>query len=118
MRRNEGLSTGGDFAWTGTLAAGSYEIALGALENMSFAEQQPGVCTLADGFIGLGDPGSPGYGSCSLTLTTPVTESSGRGPVALGLGVAAARKWRAARRLNGRLAAPPLSPSRGTRTPR
>ena len=34
----QAISTGGDFTWTSTLAVGTYEIALGAFENMSFAE--------------------------------------------------------------------------------
>ena len=97
----QATTTGGDFAWSGTLAAGSYEIALGDFENMSFAEQQPDLYTLADGFIGIGDPGSLGdpassaFGSYSLTLATPVPESSSWGLMALGLAAVAARKWRA-----------------------
>ena len=56
----QATSTGGDFAWTGTLAASRYEIARGDFENMSFAQQQPDLSTLQDGFIGIGEPGSPG----------------------------------------------------------
>ncbi len=66
----QAFSTGGDFTWSGTLAAGSYEIALGVFANMSFAENL-GSGTLGDGFIGLGDPNSLGDGGYSLTLTTP-----------------------------------------------
>jgi hypothetical protein len=38
----------------GTLKPGTYQIALSAFENMSFAENQ-GIGTLADGFTGLGN---------------------------------------------------------------
>lgn len=38
----------------GTLSPGSYQIAITAFENMSFAEN-PGSATLADGFTGLGN---------------------------------------------------------------
>ena len=72
----QATSTGGDFTWTGTLAGGTYEIALGAFENMSFAENL-GSGTLADGFIFLGDPNSLGNGSYSLDVTTVVPEPSG-----------------------------------------
>ena len=92
----QATSTGGDFTWTGTLAAGTYEIALGAFENMSFAENW-GVGTLADGFISLGDPGSLGDGSYSLALTTPVPEPSGAWLMAVGLAALATRSLRARR---------------------
>ena len=86
----------GDFTWTGSLASGTYQIALGAFENMSFAENW-GVGTLADGFISLGDPGSLGDGSYSLTLTTPVPEPSGAWLMAVGLAALATRSLRARR---------------------
>ncbi len=89
----QATTTGGDFTWTGTLAAGTYEIALGSFENMSFAENL-GSGTLGDGFIGLGDPNSLGNGSYSLNLTTPVPEPSGMGLMAVGLAALAARRWR------------------------
>ena len=92
----QATSTGGDFTWTGSLAAGSYEIALGSFENMSFAENG-GSDTLGDGFIGLGDPNSLGDGSYSLTLTTPVPEPSGTWLMAFGLAVVATRAWRGRR---------------------
>jgi hypothetical protein len=71
----QATSTGGDFTWSGVLAAGTYEIALGAFENMSFAENL-GSGTLGDGFISLGDPNSLGNGSYSLDVSTPVPEPS------------------------------------------
>jgi hypothetical protein len=89
----QATSTGGDFTWAGTLAAGSYEIALGSFENMSFAENL-GSGTLGDGFIGLGDPNSLGDGSYSLTLTTPVPEPSAPWLLAVGLAAVGTRVWR------------------------
>ena len=89
----QATTTGGDFTWTGTLAAGTYEIALGSFENMSFAENL-GSGTLGDGFIGLGDPNSLGNGSYSLNLTTPVPEPSGMGLMAVALAALAVRRWR------------------------
>ena len=92
----QATSTGGDFTWTGSLAAGSYEIALGSFENMSFAENL-GSGTLGDGFIGLGDPNSLGDGSYSLTLSTPVPEPSSAWFIAFGLAAVGTRVWRARR---------------------
>jgi hypothetical protein len=92
----QATTTGGDFTWTGTLGAGTWEIALGSFENMSFAENG-GVGTLGDGFIGLGDPNSLRDGSYSLTLTTPVPEPTGAWLMALGLAGVAIRKMRARR---------------------
>ena len=92
----QATDTGGDFTWTGTLGVGSYEIALGAFENMSFAENL-GSGTLGDGFIFLGDPSSLGDGSYSLTLSTPVPEPAGTWLMAVGLAVIATRAWRARR---------------------
>ena len=71
----QAISTGGDFTWSGALAVGTYEIALGAFENMSFAENL-GTGTLGDGFIFLGDPNSLNDGSYSLNVTTPAPEPS------------------------------------------
>ena len=53
----QAFSTGGDFSYAAVLDAGSYQIALGTFANMSFAENL-GTGTLADGFIGLGQPGA------------------------------------------------------------
>lgn len=92
----QAFSTGGDFAWNGTLAAGTWQIALGSFANMSLAENY-GVGTLADGFTFLGDPGSLGDGSYSLTLTTPVPEPSGTWLMAVGLAALATRSLRARR---------------------
>ena len=86
----QATSTGGDFTWTGTLAAGTYEIALGAFENMSFAENL-GTGTLGDGFTGLGDPNALRDGSYALDLTTPVPEPTGALLLAVGLAVLAPR---------------------------
>jgi hypothetical protein len=86
----QATSTGGDFTWTGTLAAGTYEIALGSFENMSFAENL-GSGTLGDGFIALGDPNSLGDGDYALDVTTPVPEPSGTLLLAIGLAVVATR---------------------------
>jgi hypothetical protein len=63
----------GDFTMSMTLAAGSYTLALGAFDNMSFAENY-GSGTLADGFIGLGEPDAVGNASYSIQVTTPVPE--------------------------------------------
>ncbi len=86
----QATSTGGDFTWSGTLAAGTYEIALGAFENMSFAENL-GTGTLGDGFTALGDPNSLHDGGYSLNLTTPVPEPSGTLLLAVGLAALATR---------------------------
>ena len=86
----QATSTGGDFTWTGALAAGTYEIALGSFENMSFAENL-GSGTLGDGFIGVSDPNSLHDGSYALTLTTPVPEPSGALLLAAGLAALATR---------------------------
>jgi hypothetical protein len=65
---DQAFSTGGDFDYSGLLTAGHYEIALGVSANESFAENY-GTGTLADGFIGLGDPGSLGNGSYAIQVT-------------------------------------------------
>jgi hypothetical protein len=71
---NQAFSTGGDLDYSATLTKGSYELALGVFANLSFAENY-GSGTLADGFTGLGDPGSLGNGSyavqVSMNSTTP-----------------------------------------------
>lgn len=64
---DQAFSTGGDFDYSAALAAGNYEIALGVSANESFAENY-GAGTLADGFIGLGDPGSLGNGSYAIQV--------------------------------------------------
>jgi hypothetical protein len=66
----QAYSTGGDFDYSATLAAGTYEIALGTFANTSFAENLA-TGTLGDGFTGLGEPDSLGDGGYSLTLATP-----------------------------------------------
>lgn len=92
----QATSTGGDFTWTGTLGAGDYEIALGAFENLSFAENL-GSGTLGDGFIALGDPNSLGDGSYALVLTTPVPEPTTAWLLAIGLAAVGTRAWRGRR---------------------
>jgi hypothetical protein len=92
----QATSTGGDFTWTGTLAVGTYEIALGAFENLSFAENL-GSGTLADGFIFLGDPNSLGNGDYSLTLSTAVPEPGSAWLLAVGLAIVGTRAWRTRR---------------------
>jgi hypothetical protein len=81
----QATSTGGDFSYSAALAAGTYEVAIGAFENMSFAENQ-GIGTLGDGFIAIGDPNSLHDGSYLVTLTTPVPEPTTG--VLLGFGLA------------------------------
>ncbi len=92
----QATSTAGDFTWSGMLAKGSYEIALGSFENLSIAENY-GFGTLGDGFTFLGDPNSLGNGGYSLTLTTPIPEPSNPWLMAVGVAVLAARGWRARR---------------------
>ena len=92
----QATSTGGDFSWSGALAAGTYEIALGSFENESFAENL-GSGTLGDGFTFLGDPNSLGSGAYALALTTPVPEPSST----LLMGVCLVALALRARRLQG-----------------
>ncbi len=66
------LTVGGDFTMAEVLNAGDYTVAIGAFENLSFAENG-GSGFLADGFIGLGGPGFFGDGSYVLTVTLPIT---------------------------------------------
>ena len=80
----QAFSTGGDFSYAAVLGAGTYEVAIGAFANMSFAENL-GSGTLADGFIGLGVPGSLGDGHYRLVVTTPVPEPSTWILLAIGL---------------------------------
>jgi hypothetical protein len=90
----QAFSTGGDFSYLAVLAAGSYEVAIGAFANMSFAENS-GAGTLGDGFVGIGDPNSLYDGSYSVTLTTPVPEPSTVMLMAFGLAGLAIRARRA-----------------------
>ena len=91
---SQAFSTGGDFIWSGGLAVGTYQIALGVFANMSFAENS-GAGTLGDGFIGLGVPDSAGDGHYHLGVTTPVPEPSTWLLLAIGL---AGIGWKAGRR--------------------
>jgi len=90
----QAFSTGGDFSYSAVLAAGSYEVAIGAFANMSFAENL-GSGTLGDGFVGIGDPNSLFDGSYSVTLTTPVPEPLTGMLMAFGLAGLAIRARRA-----------------------
>ena len=67
------FSSGGDFSFSTLLAAGAYQLAIGVFANLSFAENY-GSGTLAEGFIGLGTPGSMGDGSYHVVVTTAVPE--------------------------------------------
>ena len=69
----QAFSTGGDFSYSASLAAGSYSISLGSFANMSFAENL-GIGTLGDGFTALGAPAYSGDTSYRLVVTTPVPE--------------------------------------------
>lgn len=66
----QAFSTGGDFNLDFSLSAGDYTVAMGVWANMSFAENL-GVGTLADGFIGLGEPMSLGNSQYELDVTRP-----------------------------------------------
>ena len=59
----------------GTLAAGTYQIAISAFENMSFAENNGPPSKLADGFTGLGNlyPGEDLHYAFDVTYTPSVT---------------------------------------------
>jgi len=63
----QAFSTGGDLDYSATLTKGDYEVALGVFANLSFAENFSSG-TLADGFTGLGDPGSLGNGSYAVQV--------------------------------------------------
>lgn len=80
----QAFSTGGDFSYSASLAAGAYKIALGVFANLSFAENL-GIGALADGFIALGEPGSLGDGHYRLVVTAPVPEPSISILLAIGL---------------------------------
>ena len=80
----QAFSTGGDFGYSAVLAAGTYEVAIGAFANMSFAENL-GTGTLGDGFIALGDPNALHDGSYAVTLTTPVPEPGASALLLFGL---------------------------------
>lgn len=67
---DQAFSTGGDFLLEFDLAAGDYQVAMGAFANMSFAENL-GAGTLGDGFIGLGQPGLLGTYYYELGIRTP-----------------------------------------------
>lgn len=90
---------GGDFDLDILLAPGDYTLAIGAYQNMSFAENSGGV--LGDGFIGLGGPLFFGDGTYALGITLPdggtVPEPGGAGLVLAALLAAAAASRRARR---------------------
>lgn len=72
----QAFSTGGDFDLTFTLAAGDYSFAIGAFANMSFAENL-GIGTLADGFVGLGEPFVLGDYTYEIVVTSTATGGGG-----------------------------------------
>ena len=71
----QAFSTGGDFSYAASLAAGVYRLAIGAFANMSFAENF-GSGSLADGFTALGTPSSLGDASYRVVVATAVPEPS------------------------------------------
>lgn len=79
---DQAFSTGGDFVFSALLGAGTYQIALGAFANQSFAENQGG--TLGDGFIGLGEAYSLGNATYALNLSA-VPEPQRHALMLLGL---------------------------------
>ena len=93
-----------DFTWTMSIAAGSYWVTIGDWENMSFAENL-GHGTLADGFIGVGDPNWLGDGHYDVTVSLdtgatpppPIPEPSQAVLLMLGLAAVGTRAWRARR---------------------
>jgi hypothetical protein len=60
-----------DFDISTPLSAGSYVVALGVWENMSFAENLGAPLTLGDGFVGLGVPEFLGSSYYELGVTRP-----------------------------------------------
>lgn len=91
----QAFAGGGDFAYSAALAAGAYQLTIGAFANMSFAENTGGG-TLADGFIGLGVASALGNQHYSVSVTTPVPEPSiwallAMGSIGLGLSGGARR---------------------------
>jgi hypothetical protein len=102
---NQAFSTGGDLDYSATLTKGSYEVALGVFANLSFAENF-GSGTLADGFTGLGDPGSLGDGSYAVQVSLgsgtaasapEIDPSQAGGGLALLMGMLLVVKARSAR---------------------
>lgn len=79
----------------GTLAAGDYQIAISAFENMSLAENSGGV--LLDGFTGLGNLASGEdlhYAfDVDIASTTPVPESTTLIPMAISIATACAARF-------------------------
>jgi len=67
---DQAFTIGGDFLLDFALAAGDYQVAMGVFANMSFAENA-GAGTLADGFIGLGEPDYLGSTYYELVVTVP-----------------------------------------------
>jgi len=65
--------SGSDFGFGLVLLPGTYTMALGSAQNMSFAENR-GRGTLGDGFIGQGDPQQLGNGRYHFNVITAVSE--------------------------------------------
>ena len=71
----QATTTGGDFTLNESLAAGSYVMAIGVNQNLSYTENQPNTYfTLGDGFVQLGDPSKFGSGAYSVDVTMAVPE--------------------------------------------
>ena len=103
----QAFSTGGDFVLDVPLAAGDYQLALGAFANMSFAENL-GVGTLDDGFIGLGYLLGSSWYDVEVTLpdtSTPVPEPATLLMTTIGLGALAGRRRRQMAARSGTFAA-------------
>jgi hypothetical protein len=72
----QAFSTGGDFSLNLSLAAGDYMLAMGAFANMSFAENDPSLFTLGDGFVALGQPDLLGTYYYELEILTPDVQAA------------------------------------------
>jgi hypothetical protein len=94
----QAFSTGGDFATTFDLPAGSYMLAIGAFANVSFTENL-GIGTLADGFTALGGPSFLGnyYYEVNVSSAAPVPEPATSILISTGLVALYMRRRRAER---------------------
>ena len=92
---NQAFSTGGDFSYAASLAAGVYRLAVGVYANLSFAENS-GSGSLGGGFTAFGTASSLGDASYRVVVTTPVPEASQWALLLVGLMavVAATRRRR------------------------
>lgn len=88
---DQAFSTGGDFSYATSLAAGVYRFAIGAFANLSFAENFGGG-TLSEGFTGLGAPASIGDTSYRVVVTAAVPEPSQWALLLVGVVAVASRR--------------------------